>query len=138
MDPQTYTHHQPEFELPPPTPKSEVEPNHSLKHGETQSIHAELPQAGAQPQTSLVPNPLVGQAPTIPAVPPQKGAMASAPSTPANADDIDLIEKEWVERAKVIVEHTKDDPHRQNKEINKFKAAYIKQRYNKELKLTDE
>ncbi len=52
---------------------------------------------------------------------------------PSIADDVDLIEKEWVEKAKQIVNQTKDDPRTQNKELNNFKAGYIKKRYNKEM-----
>lgn len=57
---------------------------------------------------------------------------------PDIADDVDLIEKEWVEKAKMIVDKTKDDPYEQNKEISNFKAAYIKKRYNKEVRAQKE
>ena len=53
------------------------------------------------------------------------------------ADDADLIEKEWVIRAKSIVTQTKDDPHLQNNEMNKVKADYMKKRYNKDLKVSE-
>lgn len=53
------------------------------------------------------------------------------------ADDADLIEKEWVIRAKAIVAQTKDDPHTQNREMNKVKADYLKKRYNKDLKTSE-
>ena len=53
------------------------------------------------------------------------------------ADDSDLIEKEWVIRAKSIVSQTKDDPNLQNKEVNKIKAEYMKKRYNKDLKVSE-
>lgn len=53
------------------------------------------------------------------------------------ADDTDLIEKEWVTRAKSIVAQTKDDPHLQNREMNKVKADYMKKRYNKDLKVSE-
>ncbi len=53
------------------------------------------------------------------------------------ADDTDLIEKEWVIRAKSIVLQTKDDPNLQNKEVNKIKADYMKKRYNKDLKVSE-
>lgn len=56
-------------------------------------------------------------------------------SGPAIADDNDLIEKEWVVKAKQIVAATKDDPYRQNIEMSKFKADYIKKRYNKDIKV---
>lgn len=57
---------------------------------------------------------------------------------PLIADDTDLIEKEWVDKAKQIVAQTNHDPYLQNKEINKVKADYLKKRYNKDLKLVDE
>lgn len=55
-------------------------------------------------------------------------------STPPIADDIDLIEKEWVAKAKQIVQQTKDDPFKQNQAMTNVKADYIKKRYNRELK----
>lgn len=68
----------------------------------------------------------------------QTGSMVmGSQGTPAIADDIDLIEKEWVHKAKEIVEHTNGDPYTQNKEMNKVKADYLKKRYNKDLKLED-
>jgi hypothetical protein len=54
------------------------------------------------------------------------------------ADDNDLIEKEWVEKAKRIVEQTKVDPRRQTVELHKMKAEYLKKRFNKEVKLIEE
>ncbi len=56
-------------------------------------------------------------------------------NNPELAEDVDLIEKEWVDKAKAIVNHTKDDPYNQNKEINKMKADYIKKRYNKDIQV---
>lgn len=53
------------------------------------------------------------------------------------ADDTDLIEKEWVTKAKAIVAHTKDDPFKQNQAMNKVKADYLKKRYNKDLKISE-
>jgi len=58
-------------------------------------------------------------------------------SNPAVADDNDLIEKEWVTKAKQIVEKTKHDPHLETKEIGLFRADYLKKRYNKELKVAE-
>lgn len=64
-------------------------------------------------------------------------AASSVTSLPGAADDGDLIEKEWVVKAKAIVERTKGDPYIQNREMSKVKAEYIKRRYNKDLKLGD-
>ncbi|MDQ3093562.1 MAG: hypothetical protein M3Q70_00050 [bacterium] len=52
------------------------------------------------------------------------------------ADDIDLIEKQWVLKAKNVVTSTMGDPYKQNKELNKVRADYIKKRYNKDIKLS--
>lgn len=62
------------------------------------------------------------------------GVPASAPQI---ADDVDLIEKEWVEKAKDIVAKTKQDPRAQNREMNKLKAQYLKKRYNRDIKVED-
>ena len=56
---------------------------------------------------------------------------------PLTADDNDLIEKEWVNKAKQIVERTKHDPSQQSNEINVFKADYLQKRYNKTIKLSE-
>ena len=53
------------------------------------------------------------------------------------ADNVDLIEKEWVNKAKQIVERTREDPHQQSTEIGLVKADYMKQRYNKTIKLSE-
>lgn len=58
-------------------------------------------------------------------------------NNPTIADDIDLIEKEWVEKAKEIVGKTRSNPFLQNKAISEMKADYIKKRYNKDLTKDD-
>ena len=55
---------------------------------------------------------------------------------PAEAEDSDLIEKEWVERAKQIVAHTRHDPHEQQKALSLMKADYMKKRYNRDIKVS--
>lgn len=57
--------------------------------------------------------------------------------TPGIAADVDLIEKEWVQKAKAIIYQTQNDPHQQSKELNIFKADYMQKRYNKVLKLSE-
>lgn len=52
---------------------------------------------------------------------------------PEVAADEDLIEKEWVDKAKKIIEDTKEDPHMREKEVNKLQADYLRKRYGKEL-----
>lgn len=82
--------------------------------------------------------------PTVPINPPvvQEASSSPAPqggvAAPAVADDSDLIEKEWVHRAKQIVEATKTDPYRQTKALHAFRADYMKKRYNKTIEVVDE
>lgn len=59
-------------------------------------------------------------------------------SIPAEAEDTDLIEKEWVDRAKEIVEHTRDNPYEQQNALTKMKTDYMKKRYNRDVKSTEE
>jgi len=65
-------------------------------------------------------------------------AQSSDDTSSMIADDVDLIEKEWVAKAKSIVNKTKDDPRKQNVELNKVKAEYMKKRYNHNLRLSNE
>lgn len=138
-----------EFDLPRPStevlgtgkPLLEVSAPLQEKKAENQAIQAELPQfSPALPLTQTLQGVTVPQ--SLPPSPlqqlPQAVPQSTATGSPHIADDVDLIEKDWVVKAKAIVEHTKEDPHLQNKEINKFKADYIKKRYNKDVKLSNE
>jgi hypothetical protein len=49
------------------------------------------------------------------------------------AHDDDLIEKEWVDKAKLILAETKDDPYTREREIGKLQAEYIRKRYGREI-----
>ncbi len=53
--------------------------------------------------------------------------------TPLVAGDDDLIEKEWVEKAKKIVSETHDDPYAQDEAVSKLQADYIDKRYGRKL-----
>jgi hypothetical protein len=63
---------------------------------------------------------------------------AAVAQTPAVADDKDEIEKEWVGKAKRIVEQTKSDPFLQERAVSRLQADYMKKRFNKEVKLPGE
>lgn len=102
-----------------------------------QAEYAAVPPAAAPAQMPSVSaqNPSMPPLPTVP-VAPSTTAIAQD-DTPQVADDADLIEKEWVTKAKAIVEKTREDPYIQNKELNKFKADYMQKRYNKTIKLSE-
>lgn len=63
--------------------------------------------------------------------------VAPVTGTPMQAEDVDLIEKEWVEKAKEIVERTQGDPYTQSKQLNQVKADYIRKRYNRDIKIDE-
>lgn len=92
------------------------------------------PAPAAPPPAQMTPQRPLGQ-PT--AHPQQLQPSAVMRGNPQVADDADLIEKEWVIRAKQIVEHTRTDPHRQSEAMNLVKADYLRKRYNRIIKLTE-
>lgn len=108
---------------------SEVAPN---KAGET-------PKEGA-PQAKLpIANDASTDDPAAPlAVPtPNDATNTTLPSTddnPAIAEDVDVIEKEWVNKARKIVNSTKTNPREQENEVSKLQADYLMKRYGKQIK----
>jgi len=52
-------------------------------------------------------------------------------TTPLVAADEDLIEKEWVDKAKEIIEQTRDDPHARTQKVNELQRDYLQKRYGK-------
>ena len=135
----------------------DMNPNHSEQPNlSLPALPQELPLAGSgehQPNGAapelkpLPPVPSLSDTPTsmpitIAAVPlssttAQTDDSSSTASVPTVADDGDLIEKEWVEKAKAIVSGTKNDPFQQSKKVNHFKADYMKKRYNKDIKVPE-
>ncbi|HIA92365.1 TPA: hypothetical protein EYO12_04645 [Candidatus Saccharibacteria bacterium] len=60
-----------------------------------------------------------------------------ASASPLIADDVDVIEKEWVDRAKAVIKAYENDPQLQEKEINKLQQNYLEKRYNKKVTKLD-
>ena len=65
---------------------------------------------------------------------------AAAKTTPAidtstliATEDEDVIEKEWVEKAKQIVTTTADDPHLRSDQVAALQKEYLHKRFNKEI-----
>ncbi len=150
MEPNTTNQSVPSFDLPQPNPSEMgggVNPNMPVPetNQQTEVNNMELPSAPSPvPPPTATPMHQANPVAPAPAVEPPMAPTAVAPTVPAQddaqltAEDNDLIEKAWVMKAKAIVEQTKDDPYKQNKEINKVKASYIKKRYDKDIKLTEE
>jgi hypothetical protein len=127
---------------------SAQEASATAKAGETaQPVPEQLPagpEAGERaPQApSAAPIAALPQLPSLPApqtVPPALQVQAAPKDTnPLAASDEDLIEKEWVDKAKKIVALTRDDPFKQEQEVSRLQADYLKKRYGKEIKLSSD
>lgn len=59
-------------------------------------------------------------------------------NNPIIANDDDLIEKEWVDKAKKIVAETKNDPHQREKQVSQLQRDYTKKRFGRDLGVVDE
>ncbi len=64
---------------------------------------------------------------------PQKPVQDDNTAGPTIAGDDDLIEKEWVDKAKKIIATTQNDPYKREQEVSKLQIDYLRKRYGKEL-----
>ncbi len=100
----------------PVTPEQRTSASEQVNQGgpvQRVALPADLPQV--LPTTTLVPNNTV--------------ATSSSSSNPVVADDVDVIEKVWVQKAKSIVSQTKADPHQQEEEVSKLQTDYQLKRF---------
>ncbi len=65
-----------------------------------------------------------------------QSAEIPAVSAPSIADDVDLIEKEWVTKVGDTIHNTKDDPYERARQLALLKSEYLQKRYQKTIKLT--
>lgn len=126
---------QPQFEI-PKTPQEEGQEATAERAIEQRQVS----EGASAKQTPKFPTQI--QQTDTPAQIQQTGTPArQIPISSATADlpahDTDLIEKEWVERAKHIVAQTQDDPFKQKNEMSKAKADYIKKRFDKTIPVDD-
>jgi len=123
------TNTSPELPLPVSTPEIGVKSAEVPGGIETKSGGTDSASQGPVTAMPMVdPSQFAAVAPT-----PQAKTLSDDQVVQASADDEDVIEKEWVSRAKAIVNKTKDNPSVQSKELVKFKAEYIKKRFNKDM-----
>jgi len=104
-----------------PTPEGGIETG--LERAE-QTAEASAAVADATFQGASLPPPL----PTTPTA-----TTVPLDDNPAVAGDEDVIEKEWVDKAKKIILETKDDPFERTNRVNELQRDYLKKRYNKDL-----
>lgn len=93
-------------------------------------------QAAPSGLPASLPKPVAGDAADKETVDNQQKPEKDQNVGPPVADDVDVIEKEWVDKAKSIVDENKHDPYNQEKETSKLQADYLKKRYGKDVKLS--
>ncbi len=127
-----------------PSPSEYLPPISNPETGEL----IERPYERVQPSPEAKPQeppqqPTASSVPIAIPLPPTVHPLPSSQPTAAPSDDIsvaadeDLIEKEWVDKTKKIIEATKDDPARREREISKLQADYLMKRYSKQLGKTE-
>lgn len=126
----------PNFELPKPIGPGGFEAGQDASRESFGSVTPELKVAPMPGERLNKANSAVSQAVTstqqLPIVP------QVIPATPAQnstviADDNDVIEKEWVDKAKQIVASTQGDPHAKSSQMSGLKKEYIHQRFGKDI-----
>jgi hypothetical protein len=116
-----------------PTPERGPEaPQPSFERGET-STPERASEHAAQAQAAMAAQDTPISLPT-PVVTADDTQQTSAPDDlPAVAADEDLIEKEWVDKAKQIISQTEGDPAQREKEVGRLQADYLKKRYGRDI-----
>ncbi len=99
--------------------------------------HEQAAEAGAHAaDAATLAVPVAPQAPPV-VVPQDNPVQTATTSSPLVAADEDLIEKEWVDKAKEIILHTKDDPHMRTQKVNELQRDYLQKRYNRVVGASD-
>ena len=109
-------------------------------------------QSSAAPE-NLTPAPLPAAGEAAPSAPAAIPAMPVLPQTadpavpagtppptgsgPVVADDVDVIEKEWVDQAEKVVKQTAGDPYQEEEAVEALQVDYLKKRYGKEVKKSE-
>jgi hypothetical protein len=124
----------PSFEIPKsheaaPLYSGSAEVDPSLAIEGTREI---LPSPHAQSPQQQAPT-VVAPIPSLPLQVAQQTGTQPSQDSHLIADDADVMEKEWVDRAKKIISLTSHDPYLEAVELGKLKSTYIKKRFDKDL-----
>lgn len=109
----------------PPTPETGIQAGAERVEQRSEATPAAVNSMPVLPPLQVVPAPTPVVA--------DDDATTVVDDMPVAANDDDLIEKEWVDKAKKIILQTKDDPYRREQEVSKLQADYLRKRYGKEL-----
>ena len=128
------THNSGEFFVAPKVPEQATPLEQGRETRESLSDGPKGDPAAAQPAFTPPPLPVIDPAQQQPSA----GQPIVTDDNPTNAADEDLIEKEWVEKAKKVVAETRNDPYAQDRAISKLQADYLNKRYGRQIILPKE
>lgn len=111
--------------LPPLNTQFERGSEHVEQLGEARARAANAAGTGYLPPAAV---PMPAQPVDNNATAPQQQQSTAGPLIAA---DEDLIEKEWVDRAKEIIEQTPDDPYTRNERVGQLQRDYLQKRWNR-------
>lgn len=139
MDAQNHSHELPApsrggIDIYAPNDRQEIVKNKEIN----QVVSPEKELQSTQPSTSQPVDDTATQKPVV--APPSNTQPTSTVSTTTSitAGDVDVIEKEWVTKAKDVIEATRSNPSEQSIQLAKVKSQYLKTRFNKEIKTPEE
>lgn len=126
-----------EISLPPP-PQEQLPASGELNEAAIPQAEKATVKAEKGQLLSTATAPIILPLPTITDAPVQNSGVITTTQNVVQdvQDDGDLIEKEWVTKAKQIVEANREDPYKQSEEITVFRADYMQKRYNKTIKVS--
>lgn len=127
---QEYTNNQSELYSFDSEEKMELQ-NHNLGEVKVNSLDSNI-LSNNQKHPSILPTPVINISDD------DDNTSIKNNNNPITAADEDLIEKEWIERAKKIVSENRDDPHSQDKAVNDLQADYIYKRYGRKIGSSEE
>lgn len=104
--------------------------NQAEYHPEVLEKENELPKESNSP---ILPPPIATSIVNTNTSTPSSGVIQASDDNPLIANDDDLIEKEWVDKAKKIIIETRDDPYKREREVGKLQVDYLRKRYGREL-----
>ena len=126
-----------QFPMPPSLPGESIPSLPPLEKGVERGAERreQAAEAGARASDAATVAAPVAAPPVPPPVVPQDDLAQNATitSSPLVAADEDLIEKEWVDKAKEIIQSTKDDPHARTQKVNELQRDYLQKRYGRSV-----
>ena len=123
---------------PQSTPTPEQQPSVSMAEipqSPEASVPASAPIASTPAAATSTPSAPVNMNSSQPVQVTPPAPIASA--NPALAEDVDVIEKEWVDQAESIIQKTAGDPHAEEEQIEDLQIDYMKKRYGKDVAKSD-